>query len=73
MAQPLHVLIVGGGLGGLTAAIALTQKNIRVTVLEGAPNLGEIGAGIQVQRNLGRRPHALSLTVSSYLRTQSGT
>lgn len=50
MAPPLHVLIVGGGLGGLATAIALRQKNIKVTVLEGAQKLGEVGAGIQVKR-----------------------
>lgn len=51
MAQSLHVLIVGGGLGGLAAAIALSLKGQRVTVLEAAPNLGEVGAGIQVPPN----------------------
>jgi 2-polyprenyl-6-methoxyphenol hydroxylase-like FAD-dependent oxidoreductase len=46
--EALHVLVIGGGLGGLSAAIALTLKGIRVTVLEGASKLGEVGAGIQV-------------------------
>lgn len=48
---PLHVLVVGGGLGGLAVAIALKQKGHQVTVLEAASKLGEVGAGIQVPPN----------------------
>jgi len=45
------IAIVGGGLGGLTAAIALRQRGFEVTVYEQAPALGEIGAGIQLSPN----------------------
>jgi len=45
------VLIVGGGIGGLAAALALAQKNIASLVLEKASRLGEIGAGIQLGPN----------------------
>jgi len=44
-------LIVGGGIGGLAAALGLAQKGIRSIVLEKAPKLGEIGAGIQLGPN----------------------
>ena len=43
--------MVGAGLGGLSAALALLQKGFRVTVLEQASVLGEIGAGVQLGPN----------------------
>jgi salicylate hydroxylase len=48
---PHPVLIAGGGIGGLSAALGLAQKGHAVTVLEKAPALGEIGAGIQLGPN----------------------
>ncbi len=45
------VLIVGGGIGGLAAALALSKQGIASKVLEQAPELGEIGAGIQLGPN----------------------
>jgi 3-hydroxybenzoate 6-monooxygenase len=45
------VLIVGGGIGGLAAAVGLAQKGIVSIVLEKSPKLGEIGAGIQLGPN----------------------
>lgn len=47
----MHVVIVGAGIGGVAAALALSQSGIRSTVLESAPQLGEIGAGIQLGPN----------------------
>ena len=44
--------IVGAGLGGMTAAVALQQRGFRVTVYEQAQELGEIGAGITVGPNI---------------------
>jgi 3-hydroxybenzoate 6-monooxygenase len=46
------ILIVGGGLGGLTAALALAQRGWPVRVLEGAPEFGAIGYGIQFGPNV---------------------
>ena len=50
MAQ-LHVAIVGGGIGGLFAANALTAHGLRVSVYEQASTLGEIGAGVFLTPN----------------------
>jgi salicylate hydroxylase len=47
----LPVLIAGGGIGGLASALALTRQGFKVKVLEQAPELGEIGAGIQLGPN----------------------
>ncbi len=45
------VLVAGGGIGGLAAALALARQGFRVKVLEQAPQIGEIGAGIQLGPN----------------------
>ena len=44
-------IVVGGGIGGLAAAVALSQQGVQVTVLEQAAELGEIGAGVQLGPN----------------------
>jgi salicylate hydroxylase len=45
------VLVSGGGIGGLAAALALVRQGFRVQVFEQAPEIGEIGAGIQLGPN----------------------
>ncbi|KAL7953618.1 hypothetical protein V8C34DRAFT_317996 [Trichoderma compactum] len=50
----LHVGIIGGGVGGLAAAIAIARSGAKVTLLEAAKELGEIGAGIQMYPNISR-------------------
>ncbi|MBS0353088.1 MAG: 3-hydroxybenzoate 6-monooxygenase [Proteobacteria bacterium] len=47
----LPVIIAGGGIGGLAAALALTRRGFSVKVLEQAAQIGEIGAGIQLGPN----------------------
>ncbi|MBP7062813.1 3-hydroxybenzoate 6-monooxygenase [Ferrovibrio sp.] len=47
----MTILVAGGGIGGLAAALALARQGLQVTVLEQAGNLGEIGAGIQIGPN----------------------
>lgn len=54
MTKSISVLVVGGGLGGLATAIALRRSGHQVTVLEGAKQLSEVGAGIQVPPNTSR-------------------
>jgi 2-polyprenyl-6-methoxyphenol hydroxylase-like FAD-dependent oxidoreductase len=48
---PLPVLVAGGGIGGVAVALALVRRGFSVKVLEQAPQLGEIGAGIQFGPN----------------------
>jgi salicylate hydroxylase len=47
----MHVLIAGGGLGGLTAALALLRMGCEVGVYEQAAELREVGAGLQLSAN----------------------
>ena len=54
MTEDQTIAVVGAGLGGLTAAIALRQRGFDVTVYEQADRLGEIGAGIQLSPNASR-------------------
>ncbi|MDP4302186.1 3-hydroxybenzoate 6-monooxygenase [Leptothrix discophora] len=68
--NPGPVLVAGGGIGGIAAALALTRQGFDVQVLEQAPQLGEIGAGIQLGPNafsafdaLGVGPQARSRAV----------
>jgi salicylate hydroxylase len=48
------ILVVGGGIGGLGAALALARAGEQVHVLESAPKFAELGAGIQVAPNATR-------------------
>ena len=48
MGRKLRIAIVGGGIGGLTAAIALSRKGFETHVFEQARELTEIGAGIGI-------------------------
>lgn len=57
----LHVVIAGAGIGGLTAALALLRRGVRVTVLEQAAQLGEVGAGLQLSANGTRILHLLGV------------
>ena len=47
----LKVIVVGAGLGGLTAAASLCRRGMDVVLLEQASRLGEIGAGVQLAPN----------------------
>ena len=49
--ESLPVLVAGGGIGGIAAALALVRQGFAVKVLEQAAELGEIGAGIQLGPN----------------------
>jgi salicylate hydroxylase len=50
----LNIHVVGCGLGGLAAAFTLAKAGHRITIIESAPAIGEVGAGIQVTPNLSR-------------------
>jgi len=56
-----QVLIVGGGIGGLTAALALARHGIASQIIEQAAAFKEIGAGIQLGANVFRMLERLGL------------
>src|ERR1044072_7731632 len=56
-----NIAIVGGGIGGLTAALALIRQGIGGDVYEQAPELKELGAGVQISSNGTRVLYALGL------------
>ncbi|QKW10692.1 FAD-dependent monooxygenase [Streptomyces sp. NA04227] len=52
--QRPHVLVIGGGIGGLSAALALARKGLRVRLYERSSEFGEVGAGLQIAPNCTR-------------------
>ena len=52
--EHLDAVIVGGGIGGLSNALALARVGHAVRVLEQAPEFGEVGAGLQMAPNATR-------------------
>jgi salicylate hydroxylase len=63
-ANPLTVGVIGGGIGGLTAALALLRAGVDVHLYEQAAQLSEVGAGVQVSPNASRVLHGLGLADS---------
>jgi salicylate hydroxylase len=61
MRHPKRIGIIGAGIGGLTAALALLQRGFDVTVYEQSAMLKEVGAGIQIGPNGALVLHALGL------------
>jgi salicylate hydroxylase len=55
------IVVIGGGIGGLTAALALLRHGIEVEVYEQSKELKEVGAGVQIGANGTRVLHALGL------------
>jgi salicylate hydroxylase len=62
IARRTSIAIVGGGIGGLTAAASLLRAGFDVQVYEQARALGEVGAGINIGPNASRILHRLGLT-----------
>lgn len=60
--KKLKTLIIGAGVGGLTAAIALAQNGLEVEVFERAEKLGDVGAGLQLSPNAMAVLSSLGLT-----------
>ncbi|WP_406859566.1 FAD-dependent monooxygenase [Streptomyces sp. HUAS MG47] len=56
-----HAVVIGGGIGGLTAAVALHRQGRRVTVLERAASLAPVGAGIGLAPNAQRALDVIGL------------
>ena len=59
--KELSIAIIGGGIGGLTAALSLLRAGLDVHVYERAKKLSEVGAGIQVSPNASRILHGFGL------------
>jgi salicylate hydroxylase len=59
--RPLRIVIVGAGIGGLAAAVALRQRGFEVELHERSPKLEEVGAGLQVGPNAVKVLYALEL------------
>ena len=57
----MHVIVAGGGIGGLTAALSLARQGAKVTVLERAGVFAEVGAGLQLSPNATRLLFRLGL------------
>ena len=58
---PLRIAVIGGGIGGLTAALSLRQAGFEVNVYEQAPELTQIGGGINIGPNAVRILRRLGL------------
>jgi monoamine oxidase len=63
----ISVAIIGGGIGGLAAALSLLRVGIDVHVYEQARELTEVGADIQISPNASRILHRLGLAVPAAL------
>jgi len=61
MAAHDRIAVIGAGIGGLATALALLRRGLDVEVYEQAPQLGEVGAGIQISSNGTRVLYALGL------------
>ena len=60
-AKDLGVAIIGGGVGGLTLALALRRRGMELVVYERAPELREVGAAVALSANGSRVLHNLGL------------
>jgi len=57
----MKAIVIGGGIGGMAAALSLRNEGIEVEVYEQAPALTEIGAGLQIAPSAGRVLERLGL------------
>jgi len=63
-ASDLPLVVAGAGIGGLTAALSLARAGKRVALLEKAPKIEEVGAGLQIAPNAGRILEGLGLAAA---------
>jgi salicylate hydroxylase len=66
MTPPLKIAVIGGGIGGLAAAVGLRQTGFEVDVYEQAPELTEVGGGINMGPNAVRILYRLGLRDGLY-------
>jgi salicylate hydroxylase len=62
MSKKTRVAIIGAGIGGLTAAVAMHQRGIEVEIYEQSPQISEIGAGVSLSPNAIKAFRSLGLT-----------
>jgi len=71
--KPYHLAIVGGGISGLTLAIALLQYNVPITIYEAARHFREIGAGVGFGPNAGRAMELMSPKIfNAFMKCKTG-
>jgi len=51
MSSDFRIIVIGGGLGGLTFALACLRYGVIVDVFESAPKFGTVGAGVEIGPN----------------------
>jgi len=56
-----HIILIGAGIGGLTAALSLKRAGFKVSIYEQAPELGEVGAGLTLSPNATHALESLGL------------
>ena len=56
-----EITVLGAGIGGLAAALAMARRGATVEIIEQAAELGDVGAGIQISANGARVLEALGL------------
>jgi salicylate hydroxylase len=61
MSRKPKVTIVGAGIGGLTAAVAMNRRGVEVQIFEQSPQIGEIGAGVSLSPNAIKAYRALGI------------
>ncbi|KAI8939684.1 hypothetical protein NX059_003442 [Plenodomus lindquistii] len=73
LSEPFNLAIVGGGISGLTLAIALLHHNVPITIYEAAPHFGEIGAGVSLGPNAGRAMQLMSPKIyEAFIKCKTG-
>ena len=65
------IMIIGAGIGGLAAALALQRRGFRVAVYEKAKQIREVGAGVIITANARRALHDLGIDQKLPLRNRS--
>lgn len=69
----MQIAIIGGGIGGMAAATALALKGAQVSVFEQAPELEEVGAGLQISANGQKVLRALGADAQNHAYISAGT
>jgi salicylate hydroxylase len=71
--KSFNLAIVGGGISGLSLAIALLEHDVDLTIYEAAPHFGEIGAGVAFGPNAGRAMERMSSKIfDAFMKCKTG-